>query len=125
VALAPEAILHEIDPFDQRVIVEACRQQLGQLTEGALKSGAIIPRFDELYVPPVSRHPAYLYHRYFIAKKYGKRDLFRLDFGIRELHAKRKSQAVPLSGVASQLPHRVQIEASRARLDIAPITADV
>src|SRR6185437_4031375 len=30
-ALAPETVLHQVDPFDQRVVIETGRQEFGQL----------------------------------------------------------------------------------------------
>ena len=54
VALAPEAVLHQIHPFHERFAVEAGREKLIQLAEGALESGVVVARLDEFDIAPVS-----------------------------------------------------------------------
>ena len=46
VPLAPEAVLHEVHPLDERIAVELGGQQLVQLAEGLLELRVVVARLD-------------------------------------------------------------------------------
>src|SRR6516162_8162024 len=72
----------------------------------------------------LGRNSSNLYQGNAIAQKLGKRELFRLEGGVRELDPKGHVQGLLSGGVQDEVPHRVQVELSGAGLNVAPIAAD-
>jgi len=125
VAFPPEAVLHQVHPFDERIGIELRRQQFVQLAKSLLKFRMIVARLDGVERASAALELADLGQRHAIVQKVRHGDLFRLDLGIRELYAEPDAQAALLGGVERELPDGMQVEAAGTALDVAPVATDV
>src|SRR5690349_429177 len=84
----------------------------------------VIPRFPKLGVT-LSRDASDFHQRNAFAQKWRKRNLLRLERIVRQLNAKRDAQALALGCVHRQGPNRIEVEAARTRLYVAPVAPNV
>ena len=66
---APEAVLHQVHPFDERIGIELRSQQFVQLAEGLLKLRMVVARLDGIERLAVAAELADLRERHAIAQK--------------------------------------------------------
>src|SRR5882672_828682 len=77
VTFAPESVLHQVHPFDQRISLELGGQQGVQLSKRFLKLRMVVTRLAKLSIA-FPRNTADIHHRYAISQEWRKRNLFRL-----------------------------------------------
>ncbi len=108
VALAPEAVHHQVHELDQRVPVEPVGQQLVELAECRLERRVVVAG---LVVVEILASPADLDHRHLLPQEIGHGELFRLDVGAGKLDAESHLLPVTAGGIEGQLPDRVPARA--------------
>src|SRR5437667_6356825 len=84
----------------------------------------VVPRLD-IFRLAMTRNTPNFYQRNAIAEEGGKRQLLWLKGSIRKLHAESDPKPFTFRGIESKSPHRIEVESSRSRLNVAPIAADV
>ena len=109
VSLAPETVLHQVDPFDERVAVESRGEQIVQLRKRLLEFRVIVAGLDEFGLSEFG-NATDLHQRDARAQELRERQLTGLEFGIGQLDPERHSETVPPGRIQRQIPDGMQIE---------------
>jgi hypothetical protein len=113
VPLAPETILHQVDPFDERVAIESRGEQIVQFRKRLLKFRVIVAGLDKFGLSQLG-NATDLHQGDARAQELRERQLTGLEFGIGQLDPERHSKTAPSGRVQRQIPDGMKIESAGA-----------